>query len=613
MARKTSSVPTRIWKFGIPFGPEESSREIVSDQIRLGRMYRNALIELERERFARFKAARQRICKKFGALECAYDEIEAKIEAVYSEIRDHRRRYAAKRISGARDATGDRERVTRSMLTREAPEHLKQALSELKEQSKEALDALKAERPATKKNARLQKESKRINDEFYAKWRDVRKSDLSPYWGTYLLIEDAFKRSCQDSAKSGEPPRFDAWDQVLCAKTGVNVGGAGRIGVQIASPNNMTTEQLLECKDSRLRLKLGREIGSRGAREALLSIRVGSEGRAPVFAHFKVKVHRRLPPGAKIKWAWVQRRKISMHKFKWELCLALESEAFISPVRIPSHSCAINFGWLRTDEGSVKVAHVVGTDGHEEAIEVPGMVSFKLDYARGCRRVRDQNLDDLKSTEMKQWFEALDDEWKDEIQRVARQIDGKNKKSDWTRWRNPKKFAMLAYRMRADNGSGEIVEALLNWAKRDRHVGDIEEGIRSKAIGSRKEHYRLVAKRIAQRYSTIVLDGTNIKELAKKPKSGEEENTAERASRALRVLASPYSLKDAIYLMADKHGSRVLVSKGGAATKTCHVCGKKQKGEVAKSHVCESCGAEWDRDFNHCRNLLSFHLADAAE
>lgn len=43
------------------------------------------------------------------------------------------------------------------------------------------------------------------------------------------------------------------------------------------------------------------------------------------------------------------------------------------------------------------------------------------------------------------------------------------------------------------------------------------------------------------------------------------------------------------------------------ATTICHVCRQKCVWDAKKDleHTCEHCGATWDQDDNHCRNLLA--------
>ena len=57
MKRKKSTVPTRVFKYGLPLGPDPECRALVDEQIRLGHEYRNDLVRVELDRREAYRTA----------------------------------------------------------------------------------------------------------------------------------------------------------------------------------------------------------------------------------------------------------------------------------------------------------------------------------------------------------------------------------------------------------------------------------------------------------------------------------------------------------------------------------------------------------------------------
>ncbi len=74
----------------------------------------------------------------------------------------------------------------------------------------------------------------------------------------------------------------------------------------------------------------------------------------------------------------------------------------------------------------------------------------------------------------------------------------------------------------------------------------------------------------------------------------------------LQRLAAPSELRGAIKNACSTRGTRFEEVEALWKTQTCNVCGLVSTfaARQALGHTCE-CGARWDQDFNHCRNLLA--------
>jgi hypothetical protein len=195
-----------------------------------------------------------------------------------------------------------------------------------------------------------------------ADWRAIPKSVLSPadeaatayakdvalaygralyaerrvHWGTWLQIADAV----QHAVSSGEQPRFQRWT------------GDGVIAVQLQ--HGMSPADLCACDDGRARLE-----GT--GKHRTLWIRVGSEGRTPVWARFPLVYHREIPAEAKITWVRCVARRVATHT-KWSAQFVLDGvdgEALPAPV---GGTVAIDVGWRKMDYG-IRVATWIDDQG----------------------------------------------------------------------------------------------------------------------------------------------------------------------------------------------------------------------------------------------------------
>lgn len=659
-ARKTSSTPTRIYKYRLPIGPDADCLDDVTEQFRLTRIYQQSLIVLHQERAVKFFDKRRELCPELAEAEAKYERFDIEIEEAKTGVRSARRNHAAAELAKARELDPG-ARIKTTMLTRKISGESKTNLERLKEQRAQVGRDLKTLRAKANKIEALKDAGKLLRAALNDAVKVMRK-DSAAYEGSRGLVEEQVQQSVDDLMKIGKVPKPKRWDETISRKDGGFAGGPGRIGVSIRKETTrvLTTERLLSCQDTRLRLERHeRTVGTGKSKRKHMKpkqvsawrmwVRIGSEGKrkAPVWATFPIVYHRPLPPGAEIKRAWVQREKISKYKFRWHLCITVESETFVAPARLRANTASINFGWSRNDQGRIRVGYVVGTDGHTEEIVLPERVETLIEQERSLKAIRDRRLDDLKETIAK---------W-DIPKELEHLFEG------WQRWRSHTRFARLAHQLRVVVESGDSeelsqhrakVDALLRsatdcklsdwermkihnqeliqdvpkdwlpafealvWAKQDHHLELWQHAVGDRARRYRKHVYRLAAKRLAEQYTCIVGDGTNISEMARRAGTGEEEKELERAQRSQRFMASPYELINAIGMMAKKHGSeftRLSKAEVGKVKpgSTCYVCGESTtvRGDCLIQE-CERCGAPWDRDANHCRNLLAFRQARSA-
>ena len=88
-ARKTSPLPTRIWKFGARFASREDERR-AADILYLASRYYNRMVEIERDRVERFRVIRAKYAPELAAADARWLELDGQISQIYRETRDSR-------------------------------------------------------------------------------------------------------------------------------------------------------------------------------------------------------------------------------------------------------------------------------------------------------------------------------------------------------------------------------------------------------------------------------------------------------------------------------------------------------------------------------------------
>lgn len=123
---------------------------------------------------------------------------------------------------------------------------------------------------------------------------------------------------------------------------------------------------------------------------------------------------------------------------------------------------------------------------------------------------------------------------------------------------------------RAQGLSEEEAEAfwLYTWARKDRHLEEIEVGTRSRALRRKKYFFRGIARDLERRFTDIEVEKPELKEIALRPKRGEELTPEQEEDRRWRFVAGGYLLVDCL--------------KQAFGRERCHVVTQKKESSEAQ-------------------------------
>jgi hypothetical protein len=571
-----SSKPSRIFSYGA-LPPDHE--DLVVAQMRVANRYRSALVELERVRRGRALDALRARFPEVPALEAEVEALRERIAQVEAAVKV--RNAAARR----RRATAEERAELRGLRERR-----REVYADLKARKAWDDPGLQPDLEAVEKWAKEEALALRAR---FAHPADGEGPPL--YWPTYLEVEDSLR-----GARRGAPPVFRRFT------------GEGQVSMQLQK--GLPVPDLLACTDTRLRL----EVQDAGKRHYRLWLRIGSEGRAPLWAKVPIILHRDLPADARIKWARLLRRHCGTH-WRWQVQFVLERDEWPADAA-SGGACGIDLGWRLVSKG-LRVAFWAGDDGRSGELVIPHADLARWRKADDLTSIRDRN------------FNAARDA-------LAAWVRGGVALADWLRvelthlhqWRSPARLAALLWRWNGARyergrevpwqpppgfegvpgfgrfpGDGEIFARLWAWRKQDRHLYDWLANNREKAVRWRDDLYRRFARELTGRYYTVVFERTDWREMVALPAAdaeGVELRTSNHRIAAVGRLRQFVREKAGEYQEVDpKH-----------TTKRCHACGSLEDFDAAREleHPCSACGEVWDQDHNAAKNLLQAFAAPAA-
>ena len=380
--------------------------------------------------------------------------------------------------------------------------------------------------------------------------------------GTYWLVEDAILQASRDSGL--DPIKGHSWN------------GTGRIGAAIMSKSKIPVTGVTRVEhprvtlsepDDRCHAELVIRIGALPSKHRK-SLKEMSEARAITWP---IKIDRPLPVGAVIKQISVQRTR-SGHRFQWDAVFTISVPEAHRNTRSrgrPPQSAdsgtsgvvGIDIGWRREGSKGLRVATHNSVSG-SDVLYIDTLEAFL--YTDSVRAIRDQTFDDAKEYAAE---------------------SGHPGTSHARLWRDKERMRRLAV---TPAGSGDL--GVIWWRERDKHLEDIECGVRGRAIRRRLNVYRVYADKLAKKYACVALEDMPMGDFV-----GESET---HARERVRASASLYLLQNTI---AARFGpERTYWIPCAKTSMTCSDCGEVRKEKLGpESHwTCASCQTTHHQDEN---------------
>lgn len=350
--------------------------------------------------------------------------------------------------------------------------------------------------------------------------------------GTYWLIEAAMLQAAKTT--HGDPISRERWD------------GTGRIGAAIQADRQFPTST---WDHPRCSLTTPCSKGY-----AVLSIQVGvAKERRSI--SWPIKLHRPLPPDGVVKQVAVQRIRAG-HRFRWEALITIEARL----ERLDATACGVvgvDVGWRNEGELGQRVATWDASDD-ADVLRIDTLDSFL--YSDDVRGTRDRCFDEAKAYAQENGVPGAEHAkmWKDKARlvRVAGKI-------------------------------GNL--GLAWWVEVDRHLEDIECGVRVKAMRRRLDAYRRFADALARRYEVVALEDMPMQDWVGEGETSRRERR--RSAAALSLLQGT---------LADRFGpTRTDWVPCAYTTMTCAACQVTRTERVgAAAYWTCSCGKEHHQDAN---------------
>ena len=379
------------------------------------------------------------------------------------------------------------------------------------------------------------------------------------------------------------------------------------------------------------------EVTRRGDRRRLyrttLRMRIGSADRQPVWAEWGIAMHRPIPDGAVVKVVTVSRRRCNSTQWWWRVQFTLDTTD-CKPKARPEHGVvACNLGFCQTESGAIRAGYLVGDDGWEQEILVaksdlyrgrdltPEQRKKAMTYVRDCmsqsseiRGDRDKSLTVFKARFL-EWYEAFK-AWAGEAA-IPEWL--RDRMVHFHQWRSRARVRemhlhWISNRLIGTDGATQALwtdcdlqgfTMMSNWLDEDTKAEGKESTLRNKALGDRREAYRIIAAGLAKRYKTLLIDDTNLKHLQDGPDPEDATGDAPAVKYQQRLAAG----SELRQVLINSFGTNVVKMQPTNMTVRCSGCGSIDtawdRADGFRKHRCGSCGEVWDQDANFGRNLLN--------
>jgi len=541
----------------------------------------NRLVEIEQESRATYRAI-------VGTDE-AVEEIDARIAEVKARLSE---------MDSQRKEIRKEKRAKQGVHTEPLDEAIKAAKAELKALSSQAKEI----RTAAKERIKAASNAIKENDDRRKELVKEARNASGLWWGNYNAVCNSYDVARSRAMKEGAELKFHRFD------------GSGRFSCQIQG--GITTEGLLAGKHNIAQVRLVdqgtwaeaagkrppatmlQDVGSRrDSREyGILSVTIytfkDEEGKHRRTLDFPIILHRPLPEGATLKQLVVNRRKVGTD-YRWAVTFTFTGEAESVDNASPL-TCGINLGWKQV-QGGLRIATVQDGQGASRHIVLPNDVVDRLEYADGDLKSRiDTSTNENLAWILEKWN---GDDLPESLVEVRSSLRRAKKP-------HPAKFAkaVLVWREQCPDYLPSAYQESESRRKQVKRLSLEHAHLRDKVLRRRQDFYRVEAKKLAEKYSRIVLDKLDLRKMAMLEKSDGTPNELNEKARRQRTIAAVSEFREWLIKQAKKTGTAI-EQVSVESTHTCSACGGVMEPSEGLIWKCRSCKVLVDQDENAAINL----------
>jgi transposase len=554
-----NSKPCMVFEYGCL--QPTMNEDIAIEQIRLRNSFWNKLVEIEREHQAKVQSLLAIPGSEIPALQNELSELQEEIKS---------RRKAARK--GNIDI-----------------DDLKDKIKEIKVR---LVELWKNEKKLRKERIEIHKQDLKALDDERKKLVRAAQHKSGLYWTNYDDVLAIYNVARIKALKEGKELQFHRWT------------GEGKVAIRYQK--GMPVNEVFE-NDTRLQINPVLEDAwyhpKRAVRRKLaqtaVRIRIGSDGRAPVWLELPMVMHRGLLENGEIRSAAVLRERVGSN-FRWKLVVTVAiPEENLGLKRDCNSAIALDVGWRKVKDG-VRTAYWVDNTGKEGQLILGSDIVSQFAKIDDLKSIRDNHFNDAKKI-LGAWVnnKAIPDWLKEDTKFIPQ-------------WRSAAKLVVMQKKWDKNRFSGdqEIFAYLQEWVKRDEHLWSWEVNLRDQIIRRRREVYRVFAAKIARDYKQIILEEFNLTKIKRKP-NPEEGTQGSTPPNYYRTIASVSVLRNSLENAVRSRGSEVEYVDASYSTLTCQFCGHAENWDASKWVVnsCNKCGEIWDQDQNAAKVLLERGLS----
>lgn len=361
---------------------------------------------------------------------------------------------------------------------------------------------------------------------------------------------------------------------------------------EVPFQNGISVEDLLAGKSNLVTITpLGGVTTSRDKQRALLRLAIDrtrvDDKKSYRYLEVPVELHRPLPEDATIKSIALQNHGTLLNPDDWKVSITLDVPERYSPAAM--HRCGLDLGWRMTEHG-LRVGFWVGSDGPKGEILLPQEWINKARHLDSLRTA----ISASAKVVLNACCACYEGDLPPELSALTAQAD-----------RPSKALVILCKRLQrqdwaASDALRPAAQLLRSWWESNRRGLVEAENLQRKLENRRKTIYQVEAKRLAERYGTIVVEALDLRRLAKL----QAKHVPLAVQRCLRWAAIS-ELRTWLKHQTTKHHGVLKEVPAMDTTQRCAACGHiNHQSTLQPIMVCEKCETVWDQDENAGTNLM---------